>query len=319
MLDHIKSESSFADEDLRISKKSIQSLCAQLGFSEGHGYKSTPLPLVSLFRASNHESECPLLYESGLGFILEGYKLGLAAGQEFRTGGDRYLILSNNLAMRCETLATSSKPVLGIHVGIDRLELQRLVGLLSEDPKWNRQKPPSNDRAVLSARLTGDIREAIDTLIDILHDPIATRALGPATLTKLYFSVLLSEDGHTLKSLARSDSKLARISAAMRYMEQHLNVKVSMEELAAVSNLSLSAFHRAFKEVTGGSPLQYLKQLRLNTARNLMTHKGQPANVAARNVGYESANQFSREFKRYFGLPPSRVAELPYSTMTGVA
>ena len=65
-------------------------------------------------------------------------------------------------------------------------------------------------------------------------------------------------------------------------------------------------------------PAQYLKQLRLSTARNLLIFKGEPAYLTAHHVGYESANQFSREFKRYFGLPPSRIAELPYSALGGV-
>ena len=144
-------------------------------------------------------------------------------------------------------------------------------------------------------------------------------ALGPANLTQLCFAVLRSDDGRVLELLASNDSKLARISATMRYMEQHLGSKIGMDDLAGVANMSLSAFHRAFKEVAGESPLQYLKQLRLNTARNLMAYKGEPAYLAARHVGYESANQFSREFKRYFGLPPSRVGELPYATLEGMA
>ena len=102
-------------------------------------------------------------------------------------------------------------------------------------------------------------------------------------------------------------------------MERNLDTKIGMDDLADIANMSLSAFHRAFKEIAGESPLQYLKQLRLNTARNLIAYKGEPAYLAARHVGYESATQFSREFKRFFGLPPSRVAELPYSSLEGVS
>lgn len=276
------------------------------------------MPEVKLFRASGHEAACPLLYESGLGFILQGYKHGLAGGAEFQTGGDRYLILSNHLSILCETLATSAEPVLGIHVSIDHLELQRLAHVLREDPSWNRSSAQPVERAVVSARITDDIRSVLATLIQTLRDPIASRAVGPAILTQLYYAVLRSEDGRMLELLASTDSKLARISAAMRHMERHLDTKIAIEELAEIANMSASAFHRAFKEVSGESPLQYLKQLRLNTARNLMAYKGEPAYLAARHVGYESATQFSREFKRFFGLPPSRISELPYATMEGV-
>ena len=301
-----------------MTTKSIHTLCEQLDFASGHGYRETALANVKLFRASGHEAACPLLYETGLGFVLQGYKLGSAAGTEFRTGGSRYLILSNHLAIRCETLATSAEPVLGIHVGIDRLELQRLVHVLHDDPSWSRQERPLVERSVVSAELTDDVRGAVDTLVETLHDPYASRALGPACLSQLYFAVLRSEDGRVLESLARTDSRLARISATMRHMEQHLDERIRMDDLAAIANMSRSAFQRAFKEVAGESPLQYLKQLRLSTARNLIAFKGEPAYLAAHQVGYESASQFSREFKRYFGLPPSRVAELPYAALEGV-
>ncbi|MDJ0788653.1 MAG: AraC family transcriptional regulator [Myxococcota bacterium] len=296
---------------------SIRTLCEELGFGAGHGYRETALPEVTLFRAAGHESACPLLYETGLAFILQGYKVGFAGGVDFRNGGDRYLILSNHLAVRCETLATSEEPVLGLHVGIDRLELQRLVHALHDDPAW-RERQPLLERSVVSAQLTAEIRRALDALIETLHDPYASRALGPARLTQLYYAVLRSEDGRVLELLARTDSKLARISATMRHMEQRLDEKISMEDLAAIANMSRSAFQRAFKDVTGESPLQYLKQLRLSTARNLIAFKGEPAYLAAHHVGYESASQFSREFKRYYGVPPSRVSELPYSKLQGL-
>ncbi len=240
------------------------------------------------------------------------------AGREFRTGGDRYLILCNTQAVRCETLATSEEPLLGLHVGFDVPELQRLLQVLRDERRRSPQSLTVPERALVSARINEDIKRAVDDLIDTLHDVCASKALGPSCLTRLYFSVLSSEEGRVLEALALADSKLARISAAMRHMESHLDQKIPMEELAEVASMSLSAFHRTFREVTGETPLQYLKQLRLSTARNLIAFHGKPAYVAAQSVGYESANQFSREFKRYFGLPPSRVDELPYATLQGI-
>lgn len=299
--------------------KTIQTLCETLGFAKGHGYHTTHLPEVTVSRGATHEAACPLLYQGGLGFVLQGYKLGAVGGHQFTTGGDHYLILSNNLPIRCETLATGSEPVLGIHVAIAPLELQRLVTALREDPEWNRQTTAPLERVVVAAHLNGEIRSAVQSLIEILHDPVECHALGSSALTNLYFQVLRSDDGRVLESLTRSDSKLSKVSAAMRYMEQHLPEKISMDELASVANMSRSAFHRAFKTAVGESPLQYLKQMRLNTARNLITYDGQSANLAAQQVGYESANQFSREFKRYFGMPPSKARELPYADLTGVS
>ena len=80
-----------------------------------------------------------------------------------------------------------------------------------------------------------------------------------------------------------------------------------MEQLAKMAHLSVSAFHRAFKEITSDSPLQYLKKIRLTKARDLMIQESIKANIAADKVGYESASQFSREFKRHFGKSPAEM------------
>ena len=73
--------------------------------------------------------------------------------------------------------------------------------------------------------------------------------------------------------------------------------------------MSVAAFHHYFKLVTACPPLQYLKRIRLDQARRLMAHDGHNASTAARAVGYESPSQFSREFKRLFGVTPVEEAE----------
>ena len=301
-----------------MSGLSIHTLCETVGFSDGHGYRPTFLPQVTLFRAAAHESECPLPCQSGLTFIFQGRQVGAAGGREFSNDGDRYLILTGNLPLRCETPASSETPVIGLHVGIDVVQLQRLVSILGDDPHWRRKTDSAPEQVVTSATLDENISGALASLIEVLHDPVASRAVGAATLTRLYFDVLRSEDGMVLTSLTRSDSKLARVSAVMRYMERNLHDKVGIEELARIANMSRSAFHRAFKDVLGEPPLQYLKQLRLNAARYRITYQGQSVRLASESVGYESTSQFSREFKRYFGVSPSRAKELPYSNLVGM-
>lgn len=297
----------------------IQTLFDRAGYSQGHGYRDTAIPEVKLFRAEHHEASCPLLYNRGLAFILQGYKLGEAAGQQIRTDSENYLILCNTRAINCETVATSDEPVLGLHIDINVLEVQRLLQVLHENPTRATRSERFANHSLVSAPISERVRKSLDELIDVLHEDSESQALGPSCLTRLYFSVLRSDEGEVLESLVSADSKLSRISNAIRYMETHLDRKVAMEDLASLASMSLSAFHRSFREVTGDTPLQYLKELRLNRARNMIAFGGKPANAAARSVGYESANQFSREFKRYFGVPPSRAKELPYSTLQGMA
>ena len=93
----------------------------------------------------------------------------------------------------------------------------------------------------------------------------------------------------------------------MKVMQSNYSAKLDVEQLASTARMSASAFHRAFKEVTSDSPMQYLKKVRLTKARDLMVQKSMKAYIAADQVGYESSSQFSREFKRYFGQSPAEM------------
>ena len=99
-------------------------------------------------------------------------------------------------------------------------------------------------------------------------------------------------------------TQFSQIARALRRIEHHFTDSLSVDLLAAEANMSVSAFHHNFKAVTSTSPLQYLKSYRLHQARMMMLQEGMKASVAAMKVGYESASQFSREFKRYFGVTP---------------
>jgi transcriptional regulator GlxA family with amidase domain len=162
------------------------------------------------------------------------------------------------------------------------------------------------------------LRTELQNLVATLHRRNDSNALGPSHLTRICYQVRSLPQGAALKALAQSDSKLARVSSAMRYIEENLGAKISVEDLTAKAGLSPSAFHRVFKAATGDSPLQYLKKLRLSKAKNLLVYQERPVYLAATDVGYESATQFSRKFKRYFGLPPSRAGELPYTSLVGI-
>ena len=103
---------------------------------------------------------------------------------------------------------------------------------------------------------------------------------------------------------------------ALSFAHRHYHESISVETLARQAAMSTSAFHRAFKRVTGESPLQYVKKLRLNKARTLLVHQDVAVSDAAFQVGYESPAQFSRDFRRYFGAPPSQARGTGYSLLS---
>lgn len=112
------------------------------------------------------------------------------------------------------------------------------------------------------------------------------------------------ENASSLYALAMKNTNLSKIEKALKQIHGNYQNPVAVEKLANLVNMSPSAFHRAFKDVTSSSPIQYLKKIRLNKARSLLVENGIRVNEAATEVGYESATQFSREFKRYFGHTP---------------
>ena len=129
--------------------------------------------------------------------------------------------------------------------------------------------------------------------------------------------LLLGPGGGALLALVSRQTHFSLISRVLKRIESQYTENLSVDQLAAEANMSVSAFHHNFKSVTSTSPLQYLKTYRLHKARMLMIHDGMKASAAAMRVGYESASQFSREFKRYFGVTPGEDASR-IRTMQGV-
>ncbi|MCX5581668.1 helix-turn-helix domain-containing protein [Kaistia terrae] len=127
---------------------------------------------------------------------------------------------------------------------------------------------------------------------------------------ELMFRLMLSPHAEMLRQIAGVDSRLSHIRQAMAWIREHYAERLSVEDMAAVAGMSESVFHRRFKAVTALSPLQYQKHIRLQDARRRMVSKDADAASVSFAVGYKSTSQFSREYRRLFGEPPRRDAEM---------
>jgi transcriptional regulator GlxA family with amidase domain len=132
--------------------------------------------------------------------------------------------------------------------------------------------------------------------------------LGPSTLREIHYRLLLSPVGGMLRNLLVADSHASRVAKAIRRLRSEYRVPLKVPDLAKAAGMSASSFHEHFKAVTGTTPLQYQKDLRLIEAHALLTAMSHTVSEAAYEVGYESPNHFSRDYNRKFGLPPSRGA-----------
>ncbi len=127
---------------------------------------------------------------------------------------------------------------------------------------------------------------------------------------EIVWRLLCGEQGALVRRIGLADSRLSKISHATRWIREHYAETVRIEELAERVAMSPTSFHRHFRAATTMSPLQYQKQIRLQEARSrLMAMPGDVAGIGF-SVGYDSPSQFSREYARLFGPPPSRDAAL---------
>lgn len=290
----------------------------QLGFGDGHGFLQTALPGVTLFRFGRHEASCPQHYERGIVFVLQGHKEGRLNDMHIRTSSERFTILTDAYPVHCETFASNPLPVLGVHIHLDIVPLRQLAAVAA---KYDQQERGAcmEERVLTSIPLTRDILAEVHNLLALLPTPGDCAAVGQATLTRLYYSLLKSPAGTVLRALVRADSNLGRASGAILFMQQNYARKLTVNEIARHLGLAESTLNRAFRSATGESPIQYLRKVRLTRARDLLTLQRKPVQQVASEVGYRSSSQFSRDFRDYFGVPPGSADSLPYGSVSVVS
>ncbi|EDR0048432.1 AraC family transcriptional regulator [Salmonella enterica subsp. enterica] len=247
----------------------------------------------------------PVMYQPGIIFLFSGHKIGYINKRKFRYDANEYLLLTVPLPFECETWATPEVPLAGIQLDIDVLQLQELLMDIGEDERF---QLPMAASGINSATLSDEILCAVERLLDVMERPLDARILGKQIIREILYHVLMGPRGGALLALVSRQTHFSLISRVLKQIEMKYTENLNVEQLAAEANMSVSAFHHNFKAVTSTSPLQYLKSYRLHKARMMMIHDGMKASAAAMRVGYESASQFSREFKRYFGVTPGEDA-----------
>lgn len=274
-----------------------------LQFATGKGYSSSPVPQVRILYIDEHCPRQPVMYEPGIVIVFQGHKVGYCGNKVFQYDPNNYLLMTVPLPFECETFASPEQPMVGLAVSIDTQMLQDLlIDIGDNDYLMN---PRVESCGVNLSTLTDEMLCATERLLDVMAKPLDARVLGPQIVRELLYYVLRGSCGASLQELVNRHTHFSQIAKALRRIENQYAENLNVEQLAYEVNMSVSAFHHNFKAVTNTSPLQYVKSYRLHKARLLMVHDGLKASTAAIRVGYESASQFSREFKRLFGITPS--------------
>ena len=272
------------------------------------GTHQSALPSLALTRSSVPTLRMPTVYQPCLGIVVQGRKRAVLNDEVFHYDALNYLVVSVTLPGMGQVLdATPERPYLSLRLNLDLEEIARLVLELGD-------RGPSlatADRGLFVARLDEPLLDAVLRIVKLLDTPEDIRVLAPVVQREIYYRILRGELGSRLVDLAQSEGGNHRIVRAIEWLKQHYAATLRIEELADAVHMSPSALHHRFKAVTAMSPLQYQKHLRLHEARRLMFADGIESATAGHRVGYESASQFSREYRRLFGAPPrSEIARL---------
>jgi AraC-like DNA-binding protein len=271
------------------------------GLATQEGIQASPVEGVDLIRATHRLARTPVLYEPGIIIVGRGRKLVYLGDRMYVYDAHNYLVLSVPLPLECETESSPEEPMLAVRV---RVDLAAVAEMLLKMGPQARPEALQLPRGIYSTRLDATLSAAVVRLLECMSDCSDARVLGPHLAREIVYRVLRGEQGHTLRAAAALHSRFGQINAALQRIHSDYALPLSVESLAETAGMSVSVFHQNFKAVTSTSPLQYLKTIRLHKARLLMVVDGVRAGIAAERVGYESASQFSREFRRLFGASP---------------
>ncbi|MEC7764792.1 MAG: AraC family transcriptional regulator [Pseudomonadota bacterium] len=262
----------------------------------------TALPGLSVFRRDETSELDSFIYEPVLCLILQGAKTTTSGTASVEVGPGDALVVSHDLPVVSRiTQASADQPYVALVVTLDLAIVRGLYEQVADE-----HSPPAAEAALTGGPADAALIAALDRYIALADDPLDARVLGPAILREIHYRLLLSAQGAMLRNLLVADSHASRIARAIQTVRTSYEETLSVPDLARTAGMSASSFHQHFKSVTGTSPLRYQKDLRLIQARRLIVESGRSVSQAAFAVGYESPTQFSRDYSRMFGHPPSR-------------
>lgn len=248
-----------------------------------------------------------------MALIAQGAKR-LAIGErtyEYRAG--QYLVASVDLPITGHfSEASPAKPALGFGLV---LRPAVVATLLLQGPahtpvvSGGRVRGPAPPPGLGVADASPELLDAVLRMLRVLDRPDDREVLAPLIEREILWRLLAGPLGESVRQVGVADSSLTHVSRAVRWITENYNQPFRVADLARTSGMSTSAFHRNFAAVTGLSPLQFQKQIRLQQSRLLLIAGRDDAASIGYRVGYGSASQFSREYRRQFGLPPGQDAE----------
>jgi AraC-like DNA-binding protein len=270
-----------------------------------HARPGTPATALAGVRATISPVPTEAIHcvtEPSLGLVVQGAKRTIVGDRMFEYGVGDFVVTSVDLPIASRIVrASADEPYLACGLS---LSPAMIASLLLETPGADELVATPCGMGVHAAPV--ELVEAMVRLLRLLDSPRDAPVLRPLIEREILWRLLRGPQGGRVRQIGLAGSRLAQVSHAIRHIRQNYAEPLSVEQLAQVATMSESSFHRHFRAVTAMTPIQYQKQIRLQEARaRLMADSGDVAAVGYA-VGYDSASQFSREYRRMFGAPPGR-------------
>ncbi len=254
-----------------------------------------------------HESSTSM---SGMvmALIAQGAKT-LALGDrvyEYRAG--QYLVASVDLPVTGHyTEASRECPALGFGLRLDPPAIAELL-LQTQPAGLTRGDGGGAPSALAVSDAPPELVDAAVRMLRLLDRPRDIPVLAPLIKREILWRLITGEQGAAVRHLGLAGSSLSHVAHAVRWIRDNYRETFRVDDVAKMSGMSVSAFYRNFQAVTAMSPIQFQKQIRLQEARLLLSTHPNDVTTVGHRVGYDSPSQFSREYRRQFGAPPSQDA-----------
>ncbi|HKO50076.1 MAG TPA: AraC family transcriptional regulator [Polyangiaceae bacterium] len=266
------------------------------------GLSKTVISALQIVRADRVLPRVHAVHRPSLCFIVQGAKQVTVGRTVFRYRSMEFLFTSVDLPMTGQVIeAAPAKPYLCLVLEIDpSLVFELTTASAALAPEY----PVRTEQAIFVGKRDEQLADAFFRLLQCSTSPLDAEVLAPGVIREITYRLLLGPYGGSVRAAGLVGGQTQRIAKAIERLKREYAKALRIEQLARTAGMSLSSFHDHFKRVTTLSPLQYQKQLRLQEARRLLLGDAGSAAEIGFQVGYESPSQFSREYARFFGLPP---------------
>lgn len=244
-----------------------------------------------------------IIYNPCLCIILQGKKAVGFGDKMYSYDPYTYLLTSTHIPADIQILeASQSEPYMSLTI---QFTLEDIYQVLKHANPAKLKFQQKSEQGLFFDTLTEELYEPVFRLVKLLNKPKEGIAfLYPLIVKEILYVLVNDKSGYFLNKFAMEGTISNKMVKIIAEIKENFTEKLNIAELAKRADISESSLYQNFKTITSVSPLQFQKNLRLEEAKYMLSHRNIDISEIAFLVGYESPSQFSREYSRMFGVAP---------------